>query len=139
MSSSIFSDKLIKPDEQKLVEALQNTYKLWEEIRKYIRSEFGETVEEWKYYNSKSGWILKSFYKKRNLFFFTPCEEYFRISFAYGEKAVTEIEKSDLPESIIEEIKNARKYMEGKGLRVEVKNRKDVDIIKKLVDIKIRN
>ena len=139
MSSSIFSDKLIKPDEQKLVEALQNTYKLWEEIRKYIRSEFGETVEEWKYYNSKSGWILKSFYKKRNLFFFTPCEEYFRISFAYGEKAVTEIEKSNLPDKIIEEIKNARKYMEGKGLRVEVKNRKDVDIIKKLVDIKIRN
>jgi hypothetical protein len=139
MSTSIFSDKLIKPDEQKLTTALANTYKLWEEIRKYIRSEFGETVEEWKYYNSKSGWILKSFYKKRNLFFFTPCEEYFRISFAYGEKAVTEIEKSDLPESIIEEIKNARKYMEGKGLRVEVKNRKDVDIIKKLVDIKIRN
>ena len=139
MSTSIFSDKLIKPDEQKLTTALANTYKLWEEIRKYIRSEFGETVEEWKYYNSKSGWILKSFYKKRNLLFFTPCEEYFRISFAYGEKAVTEIEKSDLQESIIEEIKNARKYMEGKGLRVEVKNRKDVDIIKKLVDIKIRN
>lgn len=139
MSSSIFSDKLIKPDKQNLVEALQNTYKLWEEIRKYIRSEFGETVEEWKYYNSKIGWTLKSLNKKRNLFFFIPCDKYFKISFAFGEKAVTEIEKSNLPDKIIEEIKNARKYMEGRGLRVEVKKRKDVDIIKKLVDIKIKN
>jgi hypothetical protein len=139
MSSSIFSDKLVKPDEQNLVEALQNTYKLWEEIRKYIRSEFGETVEEWKYYGSKIGWTLKSLNKKRNLFFFTPCEKYFRISFAFGEKAVAEIEKSDLPDNIIEEIKNTRKYVEGRGLRVEVKNRKDVDIIKKLIEIKIKN
>jgi signal transduction histidine kinase len=44
-----------------------------------------------------------------------------------------------LPEVIKLELKNARKYSEGRGLRIEVKSAKDVENIRKLVEIKVKN
>jgi hypothetical protein len=46
---------------------------------------------------------------------------------------------SDLPTAIIEEVKNAKRYAEGRGLRVEVKTRRDVESVKKLIAIKVMN
>jgi len=139
MSSSIFPDKSTQPDGRMLAEALGRAYSLWAEIKSHIQAEYGELVEEWKYYSPKSGWILKSLNKKRNLFFFTPCQKYFRISFVFGDKAVAAIEKSDLPAAMIEEIKKAKKYAEGRGLRLEIRKRGDMEYLKKLVAIKVMN
>jgi len=139
MSSSVFSDKSIRPDDRQLAAALGRTYSLWIEIKSYVQAKYGELVEEWKYYSPKSGWILKSLNRKRNLFFFTPCQKYFRISFIFGDKAVAAIEKSDLPAAMIEEIKKAQKYAEGRGLRLEVRKRSDVEPVKKLLAIKVAN
>ncbi len=36
-------------------------------------------------------------------------------------------------------LKNARKYMEGRGISIEVRTIEDVEIVKKLVEIKINN
>ena len=56
-----------------------------------------------------------------------------------GEKAVAVVEKSDLPQELITELKNARKYAEGRGLRIDVKSPADVENIKKRVEIKANN
>ena len=66
-------------------------------------------------------------------------EDLFKISFVFGDKAVAAVEKSDLPKNLITELKNARKYMEGRGLQVEVKQSEDIENIKKLVEIKMNN
>ena len=57
----------------------------------------------------------------------------------FGDKAVAEVEKSDLPSSMIDELKKARKYAEGRGLRLEVKKKETVQYVIKLVQIKIKN
>jgi hypothetical protein len=139
MSANVFIDKLAKPDDQALVSALGKTYPLWAEIEKHIATTLGESVEEWKYYGLKSGWTMKTLYKKRNLFFFTACEGYFRIAFVFGDRAVAEILKSDLPKAVIEEITNAKKYAEGRGIRIDVKTRRDVESVKKLIAFKVMN
>ena len=139
MADNIFTDKSYQPTEKDLSEKLGTTYKFWEEIKNSLDDEYGELVEEWKYYGQKYGWSLKLFYKKRNLFFFTVYEKYFQIGFIFGDKAVSAIEKSGLPKSVIEELKNAKKYVEGRGLRIEVKKQSDVKNIIKLVGFKINN
>jgi len=139
MAANVFIDKLAKPDDQALVRALGKTYPLWAEIEKHIATTLGKSVEEWKYYGLKSGWTMKTLYKKRNLFFFTACEGYFRIAFVFGDRAVAEILKSDLPKAVIEEITNAKKYAEGRGIRIDVKTRRDVESVKKLIAIKVMN
>jgi len=49
------------------------------------------------------------------------------------------VEESDLPQNIKTTLKNAKKYMEGRGLSIEVKSSKEVEIVKKLVEIKVNN
>ena len=112
MSASIFDDKNLKPNDKLLAEKLGDVYRLWENVKNHISSDFGQTTEEWKYYNTQSGWLLKTLLKKRTLFFFTPCDKFFRITFVFGDKAVAAVEKSDLPENIKTELRNARKYFE---------------------------
>lgn len=139
MSVSVFEDKVTRPDDKMLAKALGKSNRLWQDIKKHLKAEYGELIEEWKFYGQKSGWILKTLRKKRNLFFFIPLEGSFQISFVFGDKAVAAVEKSDLPQELITELKNARKYAEGRGLRIDVKNSTDVEHIKKLVEIKVNN
>jgi hypothetical protein len=133
----IFENKNEKPDKRTLKKALGPSYTYFETIKSQIEKTYGMMTEEWKYYSVSSGWTLKMLLKKRNLFFCTPCENYFRVSFVFGDKAVDAIAKSDLPSRIINELTTARRYMEGRGLRIEVKKKSDIPMIMKLVDFKL--
>ncbi|TAK58274.1 MAG: DUF3788 family protein [Bacteroidetes bacterium] len=137
METSIFTNKSVVPDNASLAGALGSSFKYWVTIKQHVEETYGECVEEWKFYSQKSGWTLKLLHKKRNFFFFTPLKNYFRLGFVFGDKAVAEIERSDLPKSIIDELVNAKKYAEGRGVRIEVKTKKDVAIVKKLVEVKM--
>jgi hypothetical protein len=132
-------DKSIQPDDSRLAAVLGENATFWEAIKKHLAPKHGDIKEEWKFYNTKSGWTLKVLLKKRNLFFFTPLSGFFRLAFVFGDKAVSAVERTDLPESLKNELKNARKYVEGRGIRIEVKSHKDVEHVKKLIDIKISN
>jgi hypothetical protein len=139
MAASVFEDKATIPDDKMLAVALGKSNRLWLQIKKNLKAEYGELIEEWKFYGQKSGWILKTLRKKRNLFFFIPLKGSFHVSFVFGDKAVGAAEKSGLPKGLITELKNARKYAEGRGLRIDVKNSADVEHVRKLVEIKINN
>jgi hypothetical protein len=67
-----------------------------------------------------------------------PCEGYFLASFALGEKAVVAAHASDLPVSVLEVIDSAKKYAEGRGVRIEVRNPQDVSHVEKLAIIKMK-
>lgn len=136
---NIFLDKSVKPTKAMLADALGQSYKYWDEIKNTLEGQHGKLTEEWKYYSSSSGWTLKLLLKKRNLFFFTPCAKYFRVAFVFGDKAVDAVEESNLPVAMIRELKNAKRYTEGRGLRIDVKKQGDVKNIVKLAAIKVEN
>ncbi len=139
MAESIFDDKSIQPDDQRLVKVLGKSAAYWKDIKKHLQETYGELTEEWKFYNQKSGWILKTLRKKRNLFFFIPLQGCFKITFVFGDKAVAAIEKSDLPNNIIDTLRNARKYAEGRGIQIEVTSPDEVETVQKLVAVKLDN
>ena len=139
MQSGIFTDSAVKPNRQMLTEVLGNTYKYWKEIKTNLEKDFGGSTEEWKFYGKNTWWVMKFYIKSRNLFFFTPCDKFFRISFIFGDKAVSDIEKSDLPKEIITELQNAKKFVEGRGLHINVKVQSDVRNVLKLATLKIKN
>jgi len=137
METSVFNDPAVVPDNDCLSQVLRGEKDLWEAIKGYLRDTFGSCDEEWKFYGPKSGWVLKVLLGKRNLFFFTPLAGYFRIAFVFGDRAVAAAEKSDLPGNVKGELRNAQKFAEGRGIRVEVKSRQDVENVKKLIAIKV--
>lgn len=139
MSEAAFNDKSQKPDAALLSEKLGDSFPIWQQITVHVKATYDNISEEWKFYGQKHGWQLKTFMKKRNLFFLIPSQDYFRIVFVFGDKAVVAIEESDLAEDLKNTIKSVKKYAEGRGLPIEVRDKKYLADIEKLIDIKIQN
>ena len=139
MPENPFTDKNIKPDDKSLAKVLGESNKLWNDLKRHLRESYGELIEEWKFYSPKYGWTLKVLKKKRNLFFFSPRPNAFRVSFVFGDKAVSHIEASNLPDEMKTALRSARKYAEGRGISIEVKSVDEIEEIKKLVEIKLSN
>jgi hypothetical protein len=139
MADIVFDDKNKVPDDTDLQSALGATKKLWDELTAYIKDTYDSVKEEWKFYGKKYGWQMKLPSKKRNIMFLIPRKGYFLAVFVFGEKAVEAIVNSSLHQSIITAIKESRKYVEGRGLKIEVKSEKDIEDIKILTHIKMNN
>jgi len=137
--ASVLTDKSPAPNDRALARVLGASFKHWTEIRASLQKEYGPASEEWKYYGVKSGWALKYLLKKRNLFFLIPLEKHFTIGFIFGDRAVGAIEQSTLPPALIREVRDARRYAEGRGLRIDVRNRAAVRQVLTLVDIKVNS
>ena len=136
MVGSLFTDKSKVPDDPALSRALGNRAGLWKAIERELRAALGDLDVEWKHYGAKSGWIMKLLWKKRNLFFLTPGDGRFRVAFVFSEKAVEAIAAGGFAEPLITELQAARKYAEGRGLRIEVGSDADVRTVVALAKIK---
>jgi hypothetical protein len=139
MSASIYSEKLVEPDDKMLTFDLAETKSYLDKIAEFIESEYGDYKPEWKFYNKKSGWILKMFTKKRNILFVVPCDKFFRIAFTFGDKASDLILYSKLPDSIKTDLFETKKYAEGRTIQIEVRTENDLDTILEMIKIKMIN
>ena len=119
--------------------ALGPAISLWNELRRLIAQEFPPLAEEWVFGGKSHGWALRLKQKKRAVLYMTPLAGYFRVGFAFGEKAVKAAHQSDLPASVLKLIDEAPKYAEGRGVRLEVKSAKDVRVVARLAAIKMAN
>lgn len=139
MSDNLFMDKTNQPDHTKMVIALGETGPLWNELKKDLEEKFGPLTDEWKYYSAKYGWTFKLLKKKRNLFFAMVGAEGLHMTFVFGDRAVEAVQKSDIPQAIKDDLSNARKYAEGRGVHFMVKTPEDAGMVKRLVEIKLSN
>ena len=73
------------------------------------------------------------------MFFLIPKKIFFTIAFVFGDKVVAEVEKSDLPNEMIDELKNARKYTEARGIMLEIKKKEMIHYVINMSEIKIEN
>jgi len=55
-----------------------------------------------------------------------PCKGFFIVLFVFGKKATVAAEQSSLPKNILDAIRDAKPYVEGRSFRVEVKNVEDL-------------
>jgi len=57
----------------------------------------------------------------------------------FGQKATDAVLESDISSGIITELEKAKKYAEGRGIQIEVKNDSILPDIKQLIEIKLKN
>jgi hypothetical protein len=137
MAWSVLDDKSREPDDEMLADVLGKSKGLWDAILAHLAKEYPGVQNEWGFPGAKYGWSLRPKLKKRTILYLTPGKGCFMASFALGEKAVAAAEESTLPEEVLAAIRSARQYPEGRGVRIEVKRRTDVETVKKLVEIKM--
>ncbi|HEU4860205.1 MAG TPA: DUF3788 family protein, partial [Chitinophagaceae bacterium] len=68
-----------------------------------------------------------------------PRDGFFKAAFVFGPKATGIILKSDISDDIKGELRAAKVYAEGRGIRIEVKNKTILNDLKTLITIKIGN
>jgi Protein of unknown function (DUF3788) len=93
---------------------------------------------EWRRYGKASPWTLKVIDGRRTLYYLTPEEAGFMVAVILGERATaTALASNDIPEPIKQALRDARPYAEGRGIRVPVRESRDVAVIERLVAIKL--
>ena len=137
---SVFLDRSKMPDEAAVAAALGRSKRYWDELQEHLRELCGEVTPVWKCTMIKYGWSLRLLRKKRVIFYLIPYAKSFAIAFILGERACRAAKASKtLPDHILETIDQAPKYVEGRGFRIPVRFRRDLDGLVELMAIKLAN
>ncbi|MCP4593062.1 MAG: DUF3788 family protein [bacterium] len=140
MEEPIFPDKSHMPQDSDLARVLGRSKKHWDNLRAHALDADPAAKPEWKYYSKKSGWTFLLRGKRRNVLYMRPvAKRCFAAGFMFGKRAVQAVEESDLPADVVEAIRQAPQYPEGRMVRLDVTTAADVKIAKKLLALKIDN
>ncbi len=128
-----------QPSAAELSAALGPSEALWSELIRQLGSDAGLT-QEWKgVCANKYGWSLRLKQKSRNIIYFSPCRDCFRVAFVFGDKAMKAMPEAHLPKAVEKALAEAPHYPEGTGLRLMVSRAADLPAIRKLAQIKLAN
>ncbi|HVU45215.1 MAG TPA: DUF3788 family protein [Terracidiphilus sp.] len=133
-----FIGKKTQPTSKEVNVKLGPSAPTWNELIAWLKSR-GIECKEWKSISPKYGWSLRPTLKARTILHLGPCEGCFRASLILGDRAVAAARASDLPLNLRNEIAEARRYAEGTGVRLVIRESKDLESVRKLVEIKLQN
>lgn len=136
---SIFKEKAIIPTDKDLVEKLGSTYELWIQIKNMVMEMYSNGLAEWNFPGKKYGWSYRIKDKKRAIIYFLPRDKYFKVAFVFGQKATGQVLESDISKTIKQDLEQARKYAEGRGVSIDIKSDLIISDIRKLIEIKLAN
>lgn len=137
--ASYFTDRQSLPAKQDLKKALGKALVIWESIIDITKTLYPKAIEEWNFPGEKYGWSFRLKDKKRAIIYLVPQDQFFKASFVFGQKAVDIILDSAIADNIKTELRNAKVYAEGRGIRIEVKDKSCMEDIQELIKIKLAN
>ena len=136
MATSIFDNKEIVPNDEDLEDILKSSLDVYNKLISFLKNEYGLLTTEWKFYSKKAGWTLRISNKKRNLVFFSPNEDYFLVTVNMGVKVSKIALDSDISDNTKDLIRQAKVYAEGISILIEVRNDKDLEDIKTILNVR---
>jgi hypothetical protein len=137
MPPSALIDKSRIPQDDEVAAVLGRAATLWTSLRESLSAQYAPLSAAWKFSGAKYGWSLQLKQKQRTLLYLIPNQGCFTAAFAFGEKAVAAAHASKLPAALLDLIDNAKKYPEGRAVRVEIQAKKDLAAVEKLAAIKM--
>jgi hypothetical protein len=137
MALSCFDDRAARPSEAEVRAALGPSGDLWFALIGHLSAQAPPILEEWAFSGAQYGWSLRLVHKKRRILYLIPQTAGFLVGVVLGDKAVAAANASSLPKSVLEEINGAKRYAEGRGVRLRVISPRDLVAIKTLADIKL--
>ncbi|MFY9745881.1 MAG: DUF3788 family protein [Acidobacteriaceae bacterium] len=139
-SSNAFIGHPQQPSEPEILAALGPSADAWTQFIDWLAREHCVTGQEWKSFNAaKYGWSLRLKQKARNIVYLGPCAGSFQVSFVLGDKAMNAARHAHLPKAAATALQDAPHYAEGYGVRLRVKNPRDLPSIRTLAAIKLAN
>lgn len=134
---SIFMEKTVTPTEESLKLHLGDRFQYWVKIEDYVFKKYPKGEAGWNFSGKKHGWSFRIKDKRRTIIYFLPRKGYFKVAFVYGQKAFDAIMPSSIAEEIKIELREAKKYAEGRGIAIPIRKTEILDDIFRLIDIKL--
>lgn len=137
MDISVFTHKAVVPGEDDLVAELSGTYELWQSVCHHVHRLCPDATDEWKYSGDKFGWSFRIKDRKRVIVYLLPRKGYFKVAFVFGQKATDAILTSNIAPGLKEELQSAKVHAEGRGIRIDIRDRAVLDDIVRLIELKL--
>jgi hypothetical protein len=134
----VLSDKSVIPTDDFIFSIIGERKVHWLRIMNYLSENYPDASGSWNYYNDGKQWLFKFVRKKKTIFWASLLKDTFRITFYLGNKAEPIIENSDLPVSVKEEFKTAKRYGLIRPVTFIIRNESDVDNVFKMINIKVK-
>ena len=131
-------DKTVKPTDKDLADKLGVTYNLWKRLHDLVLRKYPKGIADWNFPGKKYGWSFRIKDNRRALIYFLPRDQFFKIAFVFGDKANNDIMKTGISDIIKQELNQAKKYAEGRGIRIDIKDDSIFPDIEQLIDIKLK-
>ena len=87
-----------------------------------VLAKYPQGLAEWNFPGKNYGWNFRIKDKRRAIIYFLPRDGFFKVAFVFGDKAVAVIEQSPITEFIKTELAQARKYAEGHGVQITIRD-----------------
>jgi hypothetical protein len=132
----LLSDKSVIPDDEYIFSLIGENKIHWKKIMDYVSENYKDTFGSWNYYNDGKQWLFKMVHKKKTIFWSGIINNTFRITFYLGNTAEAIIENSDLPQTVKDEFKTAKRYGLIRPVTFVINTETDVDNVLKMIAVK---
>jgi len=122
------------PTTRELADLLGDSH---EALRRLTRRSTATTCE-WRRYNQKSPWVLKVSQGDRTLFYVTPKSNAFEVAVLLGERAAEAALAGRVRKALHASIRSAKRYAEGRPVRIVVASEADLAGVEELVAVKLK-
>jgi hypothetical protein len=140
MGEAIFTDKSVKPNDDIIFSIIGDAELLWKQTFSYLFDCSKEISVNWKFSDCGKYWVCIVLKRKNTIFrLHIKKMNSFSIAFPFGDKLESIILQSKLPDSIKNDFIISKKYNSTRYISIEVEDSKDLENVKKLIDIKIKN
>ena len=139
MGLSAFSDRHRMPSDADVRAALGRAYAPWARLLALLAERIHPISEVWGFTSATTGWGLRVRHHDRVILYMTPQSRQFLVSFALGEKAVEVARAARLSVNVLKAIDEAPRYAEGRGVRLAIRNSRELTSLARLAEIKQRS
>lgn len=136
METMRLKDAQVLPTSEVLAEALGNSYPVFEEFIKTVKSDVYEVTCDWNYYKDGKAWLLKAGYKKKTVFWLSVWEGFFKIGFYFTEKNCTGLFELNLDKTIIDDFNSCKPIGKLLPLTIDVKQPDQLHDLLKIIEYK---
>ena len=123
---SAFLDHASPPEPGELANVLGRSAALWAGLCGALAAEHAPLKQSWSWSGKARGWLLKLQHKQRTLVYLVPCAGFAVASFALRESACAAALELELPAPVLRALREAPRFAEGRGVKLELRAKKDL-------------
>jgi hypothetical protein len=139
MEKPVLSDMNTYPSEEIILGFLGKSKACWKEFGDVLNTSFPNLELCWRFYRDGNNWLCKVVNKKKTVFWLSVYDGYFKTAFYFTEKTGSNIRKLDIDKEIIESYLKAKSFGKLKPLRIDIKSKKAVKDLKKVIEYKLES